>query len=206
MSMHSGHRPSNYMYCIVWILLSMAARGSWSAETPIELPAADGSLKKPLEATPGSKGAVLIFYLHDCPICNAYAPEIERIRIEYEPKGFSFYIVQTDAALNAAAAQKHAKEYGFKCPVLLDGANRLAEKCRATVTPSAAVVGPGEKVLYLGRIDDLYADYGKRRTEATTRDLRLALDAIAAGKPAPPAAGAAVGCFISSNKPDKPQK
>lgn len=172
----------------------------------MEISAADGSIKKPLDVTVGSKGAVLIFYLHDCPICNAYAPEIERIRTEYEPKGFSFYIVQTDAALNADAAQKHATEYGFKCPVLLDGTNRLAEKCRATVTPSAAVVGPGEKVLYLGRIDDLYADYGKRRSEATIRDLRAALDAIVAGKTVLPAAGPAIGCFITTVKADKAQK
>jgi len=190
------------------IILLVSAASVFSADAPLEFPAADGSLKKPLEAVGagGSKGAVFIFYLHDCPICNVYAPEIERIRSAYESKGFAFYIVQTDPALKAEAGRKHAEEYGFKCAVLMDGANRLAAKFRATVTPEVAVVSANEKLLYLGRIDDLYADYGKRRPEPTVRDLRAALDAIVDGKPVSPAAGPAIGCFIPSQKTNAAQK
>jgi hypothetical protein len=54
------------------------------------------------------------------------------------------------------------------------------------VTPEVAVVGPGGALLYRGRIDDLWSDYGKRRQEPTTRDLRAALDAALAGRPTPP--------------------
>src|SRR5438046_2239151 len=148
------------------ILLFSAAVAS---DATIEIPSIDGSLKKPLELN-GAKATVLIFYLHDCPICNTYAAEIERIRGEYEPKGFSFYIVQTDPDLKAEAAKKHATDYNLKASVLLDATNRLTAVCGATITPQAAIVGAGKKVLYLGRIDDLYSDYGKRRSEPTTRD------------------------------------
>jgi hypothetical protein len=51
-------------------------------------------------------------------------------------------------------------------------------------------------VLYRGRIDDRVADFGKRRVEPTRRDLRLALDAILAGKPVPARRTKAVGCYI----------
>jgi peroxiredoxin len=169
-----------------------------ASEAALEVPSIDGSLKKPFELN-SAKAAVLIFYLHDCPICNTYAPEIERIRAEYESKGFTFYIVQTDRDLKVEAAQKHATDYSLKATILLDGTNKLAAACGAKVTPQAAIVGADKKVLYLGRIDDLYSDYGKRRSEPTSRDLRKALDAVAAGKTAPPATGPAVGCIIPTD-------
>ena len=185
--------------CVWLLLVPFWSQAAQAKETAIEFPAADGSMIKPLDIT-GKKGAVLIFYLHDCPICNTYAPEIERLRAAYEPKGFAFFVVQTDAGLSAASAKKHAEEYSLKGPVLLDGTNRLARLCGATTTPEAAVTGVDGKVLYLGRIDDLYADYGKRRPQPTVRDLSDALDAIAEGKPAPHAAGPAIGCFIPGIK------
>ena len=185
--------------CASLILILFGCAASLASDAAIELSTADGSTKKPLELN-GAKAAVLIFYLHDCPICNTYAPELERIRVEYEAKGFTFYIVQTDPALKAADAKKHATEYGFKCAVLLDPANRLAKLCGAAVTPEAAIVGANAKVLYRGRIDDLFADYGKQRAKAITHDLRAALDAVAEGKPAPPAGGAPVGCAIPPGK------
>ena len=140
------------------------------------------------------------FYLHDCPICNSYAPEIERIRADFHDKGFAFYVVQTDAALTLDAAKKHATDFKIACPVLLDGTNELSRKCGATMTPEVAIVDAAQRVLYLGRIDDLYADFGKRRTEASVHDLRAALNAVLSGKPVPRAAGATVGCFISFPK------
>ena len=79
-------------------------------------------------------------------------------------------------------------------------AAHLLAKFGAKVTPEAAVVGADAKLLYLGRISDLYADLGKRRTVPTEHDLRNALDAILSGKPVPHATGAAVGCLIPESK------
>jgi len=186
------------MFCVLGVVTA--------AEPSMEFRAADGSVKRPLQTGGESKFSVLIFFLHDCPICNAYAPEIERLRAEYEPKGCTFYLVQTDPSLTAETALKHAKDYGLKCAVLLDDTNRLAQKCGAMVTPQVAIIGAGERVLYLGRIDDLYADYGKRRPEATVHDLRMAMNAVLAGKSAPTAGGPAIGCFIPLKKSDESRK
>ncbi len=194
--------------CVASVAILMTMNAAFSAEAPIELRTADGATKRPLveTGTVGAKCAVLFFYLHDCPICNVYAPEIERIITSYKDKGFSFYIVQTDAALTADVALKHAKEYGLTCPVLMDGRHLLAKRCGATITPQAAIVNAEGNVLYVGRIDDLYADYGKRRSEATVHDLREALDAVVAGKKPMPAKGSAVGCFIALEKNDEKRK
>src|SRR5437868_4666237 len=85
---------------------------------------------------PGEKlASVLVFYWHDCPICNSYAPDLNRIYASYT--NFAFYIVQVDPDLTPTAAREHAKEYDLKAPVLLDPDHRLVKLAGATVTPQA---------------------------------------------------------------------
>lgn len=144
-----------------------------------------------------AKAAIVFFLAHDCPISNSYAPEINRIGAIYGgDEKFTITIVHPYADLTAAEARKHAKEYGFAAPVLIDAEHKLCDRVGATVTPQVAVVGPDGTVLYLGRIDDKWATYGKSRVEPTVRDLRAALDAILIGKPAPTARTEAIGCPI----------
>ncbi len=159
----------------------------------------EGRDQTPLAAT-SNRAAVLLFITNDCPIANSYAPEIQRIQKAYAGPKFAFYLVYVDPALTLKAAKQHARDYGYTFPALLDHAQALAKYTGATVTPEAAIVGAGGKVLYRGRIDDRYVDFGKARAQPTTHDLRAALDAIALGKPAPPAAGRAIGCFLPPMK------
>ena len=112
------------------------------------------------------KASLLLFLLPDCPVSNAYAPEIKRICSDYEPRGVGVFVVHADPDLTAEEAKKHAQEYQLPCPVLLDPTHVLVKWTGATMAPEAAVVGPDGKVLYLGRIDDLFVDYGKRRARA----------------------------------------
>jgi thiol-disulfide isomerase/thioredoxin len=144
------------------------------------------------------KANVLIFISTECPISNGYAPEMNRLCKAYKDKSIAFYLVHADATLVDAEAKKHAADYGFTCPVLVDRKHELVRQLGATITPEAIVVGPGNAVLYRGRIDDLYVAIGKKRYQATTHDLRDALDAIVAGKPVATPRTEAVGCAISN--------
>jgi peroxiredoxin len=151
-----------------------------------------GTVRRPLDPA-GQTASVLIFYWHDCPICNSYAPEINRLCDHYT--NFNFYIVQVDPDLTVKAAQRHAQDYDLRPPVLLDGHHALVKLAHATVAPEAVIFGRNKNVLYCGRIDDLYANLASRRMEATEHNLRDALDTIAIGKPVsnqPPP----VGCII----------
>ncbi len=150
----------------------------------------------PLADTAGKKAIVLLFIARDCPISNSYAPEIKRIVARYTPQKVAFTLVYADPDTSLAAARQHAKEYGYTCPLLLDPAHRLARRAGATVTPEAAVFAPGGRLLYRGRIDDLYLGFGRRRDAATRHDLRDALDAVLNGWPVPTAKTQAIGCFI----------
>ena len=150
----------------------------------------------PLADTAGKKAVVLLFIARDCPISNSYAPEIKRIVARYTSEKVGFTLVYPDPDTSLAAARQHAKEYGYTCPLLLDPAHRLVHKAGVTVTPEAAVFAPGGKLLYRGRIDDLYLGFGQRRYAATRHDLRDALDAALGGRPVPISKTQAVGCFI----------
>ena len=142
---------------------------------------------------------VIIFIAHDCPIANAYAPEIKRICKQYRDKSVQFILVYSEADLTSDQARKHAKDYGYMCPIVLDNDHALARKIGAKITPEAFVIDSKGKQAYHGRIDDLYPEVGVRRYEVTKHDLRLALDALLAGKKISPAATKAVGCFIPTN-------
>ena len=161
----------------------------------LELADVQGQKHQPL-VDKGQNATVLFFIGHDCPISNTYAPEINRICAQYETNRFVCYLVYPDSDLSAADAKKHYQEFRYHSPALLDPSHKLVKKTGVTVTPEVAVLAPDGKVLYRGRIDDMFADFGKKRAEPTQRDLRLALDAISKDKPVPNKTTKAIGCYI----------
>jgi mono/diheme cytochrome c family protein/thiol-disulfide isomerase/thioredoxin len=146
----------------------------------------------------GAQAVVLFFVTTDCPLSNGYAPEMNRIQQTYTPRGVLFYAVQGDTTVPDGEVRRHAQEYGYRFPALLDPREILAHHTGATVTPEAAVLSPTGAVLYLGRIDNKVEDFGKTRLQATQFDLREALEAVLAGKPVPHPRTHALGCAITA--------
>jgi hypothetical protein len=165
---------------------------------PFELTDSRGVVRRPLaEHAADAKAVAFIFIAVDCPISNGYAPEINRIIADYTQRGVAFYLVYADPTVTAAAVTKHASDFGYTCPALLDPQHVLVRKVGATVTPEAAVFSPGGGTpLYRGRIDDLYLELGKKRFAPTTHDLRDALDAIMQGRPVTTPVTRAIGCDL----------
>jgi len=147
-------------------------------------------------ATEGLRALLFVFVLPDCPISNVYSRELVRIRDAYAAQGVRCFLVYPDPDLEEDVMRNHLADYGITLEALHDPEQRLVAHTGATITPEAAVVSPAGEVLYLGRIDDLYVDFGKRRAEARERDLRDALDAVLAGRRPDPARTDAIGCFI----------
>lgn len=162
----------------------------------LAIPDINGIPRFPLK--PEGKASVLFFITSDCPIANSYAPEIQRICSEYGPKQVSCDLVYVDPDLTVADVKKHVRDFGYSnLPAILDSSQKLVKAAGATITPEAAVVGPSGQVLYRGRIDNVYAALGKRRPEATERDLRKALDEILSNKIVSTPQTQAVGCYIT---------
>lgn len=189
-------KPRALLMLLTLVLISLPA---WGDDPPLEVRDVFGRLHTPL-AQSDRKAVVLFFLLPDCPVSNAYAPEIGRICKDYDAKKVASYIVHADPDVTADAAKKHAKEYGLAAPVLLDPTHLLVKAAGVKMAPEVAVLGPDRKVLYRGRIDDLYIDYGKRRPAPTQRDLRIALDAILQGKAVTTPATKVIGCYLPDPK------
>ena len=151
-----------------------------------------------------TKAVVLVFMLRDCPVSNVYAPELTRIHKEYSAKGVALYLVHPDRDTNAKSAIAHAKEYKLIAPVVLDHDHKLTRLAEAEVTPEAAVFDAKGRLVYRGRIDNLYAGFGKKRFKPTKRDLRDTLDAMLTGERLSKRTTEAVGCYIDfSNDKNK---
>lgn len=169
-----------------------------AAEPPVTLPGADGRDHTPLLA--GDKKAVTLFFVSPyCPTANTFVKEMNQIAADYS-SSFAFYFVHSDTDLKITDVLQHTELNDIKFPALMDKEQRLARLTKATITPEAAVLAPDGKTLYQGRINDLYLGPTKRQRQATTKDLRDALDAIIAGKPVATPRTEAVGCKISGMK------
>lgn len=151
---------------------------------------------RPIPVFPSAarRGVVALFVIADCPIANAYAPEIKRIATQYAPKGWRFLLVYED--LKADGLAEAARSFGFRFPVLHDREKKLKRLAHATISPEAAVFSPDGTLRYHGRIDDTYYELGRRRLKPRTRDLRDVLDAIGSGKPIRARSSTAIGCIL----------
>lgn len=153
-----------------------------------------------IDPSDSPKAIVCLFTRTDCPVSNSYAPEVGRLHGKFASRAVTFFLVYPDADESAEAIAKHLKEFAYPFPGLRDPRHELVKKSGVKITPEAAVFDAKGNLLYRGRIDDRYVDFGKQRAAPTVRDLDQALEAILAGKPAPPAAGPAIGCFIADVK------
>jgi thiol-disulfide isomerase/thioredoxin len=147
----------------------------------------------------GEKALVLLFIRTDCPISNRYAPEIQHLYKTYEPQGVDFRLVYPERDLAVAAIAKHRLEYGYSIPALPDANHRYVARAKIRATPEAAVFVHGELV-YRGRIDDRYIDFGKFRSDASKHDLDEVLAAVVAGKAMRFRETKAIGCAIEDRR------
>jgi len=170
---------------------------SSAKSTVVAMPDLDGRVWKPLSPSGKTKANVLVFVTDDCPVANAFSPEIVRLSHEYATKGVQFFLVEVDPDTNAKQAAAHAKEYSLDLPILLDREHLLTRRAGAKHTPEVAVVVSDGQLAYSGRIDDRFTKLGRQRPEPAHRDLKEALDAVLDGKPVAVSRTEAIGCPIA---------
>ena len=93
--------------------------------------------------------------------------------------------------------RKHELEYGYKIPALRDTQHVLVKESQVEITPEVAVFDASRRLVYHGRIDNLYEDIGRARSVATTHELEDAIAAALSGKSLAVGATHGVGCYIS---------
>jgi hypothetical protein len=168
-----------------------------AAADPAPLAAIDINGRSWVLGQRGARGVLLVFVLHNCPIANAYAPRIERIYRTYADRGIDCFLVQADPHVSDEVLKSHAEDYGVSLPVLHDRTHALVRRAAATVAPQAVLFDAQWQIVYSGRIDDQYVDFGTRRRQPTSDDLVRALDALLAGERVAPRETQPVGCYLA---------
>jgi hypothetical protein len=152
-------------------------------------------------AAPAVHARVLFFVATDCVYSDRYFPEMLRLQQEFASRGVTFTWVYPNHTERLAAVEAHQQEFSAPAAnAVLDSDGALTRQAEVHITPEAAVLlpGPGNTWItaYHGRIDDRYVRIGLERPQASRHDLEIAIEAVLAGRAAPPAAGNPVGCGI----------
>jgi hypothetical protein len=167
------------------------------AASQLRLPNLKGEQVDPLARPASAKAVVVVFLSVGCPISNRYAPELRRLYDRFSPQGVIFRLVYPNPTESIQAIGRHLAEFGYRGLALVDPRHELVALTGATVTPEAAVYDANERLVYRGRIDDLYVHIGLQRSKATSLDLERTLVAVLGGRAVEPGTTPAVGCFIA---------
>lgn len=134
---------------------------------------------------------VVTFIATQCPVSNAYNQRMIAVYKDYAPKNVRFIFVNANRSEPAGEVREHSKRAGFPFPVYKDANNVVANRFGAEVTPENYVIDSAGVIRYHGSIDD-----SQNEARVRTRGLRLALDAVLAGKPVEVTETKAFGCTI----------
>jgi thiol-disulfide isomerase/thioredoxin len=194
-----GRRWHSFRVVRLIVVVIVAA---WLAPLASISPGAQGTgfdlAGKPLDPlkSSGGKIVVLVFVRTDCPVSNRYAPTIQKLSAEHAGNA-AFWLVYPNKSESAEAIRRHEQEYGYKIPALRDPQHVLVKESQVQITPEVAVFDASRRLVYHGRIDNLYEDIGRARNAATTHELEDAISAALSGKTLAADATHGVGCYIS---------
>ena len=168
--------------------------------------AANGRTVTDAEA-PGRAGTLVMFICNHCPFVKHVLPELTRLTGEYQPKGVG--VVAINANDGQAYPQdappemkKLVEREGWQFPFLFDETQAVAKAFHAACTPDFFVFDRGGRLAYRGQLDD---SRPSTNAPVTGRDLRAALDAIVAGRPAPAEQQPSIGCNIKWTRGAEPE-
>jgi len=153
---------------------------------------------KPQDPVAGASGrvVVLVFLRTDCPVSNRYAPAIQQIATRYQRES-QFFLVFPAKTASAQVIRKFIDAYDYKLPALRDPQHMLVKQAHAEITPEAAVFDKRGTLVYHGRVDNLYEDFGRMRPAPTTHELDDAIQAALKGTRVAVSETSGVGCYIS---------
>lgn len=186
---------------VIWCLCLAQgfAAGPWEFETM------EGKRFTPF-ADEKTKALVAVFIATDCPVANYFQPTLQRLQEKYDSQGVKFVFLHSDPSVTAEAARKHVADFSINIPVVLDPEFKVARQLKAEYTPEAFVISPKGEVKYRGRINDIYAELGKKRRQPRREDLSLAIASVLKGEAVAQPVTKPVGCYVPYPPGTEPKK
>jgi len=147
-----------------------------------------------------AKGFLVIFTCNMCPYAKAYEDRIIALDAKYKSQGVPVIAInpnnpEKQPGDNFEEMKKRAEEKGFTFPYLLDEGQMVFPQYGATRTPHVFLLEKttaGNKVRYIGAIDDNYQD----ETQVEEKYVENAVDAMLRGQEIEVTTTRAIGCSI----------
>jgi thiol-disulfide isomerase/thioredoxin len=191
--LHAAGSPEAALLAPIWEIAPPASTANSAFAQDLS-----GNAVDPFQVAAG-KPLVLIFVRTDCPISNRYAPTIQALGQKYSGVAVMM-LVYPDKAETSANIKKQLQEYGYNLAALQDPQHSLVKLSRVEITPEVAVFNSKQELIYHGRIDNWYKEFGRARSAPTTHELDDAIQAALSGNRAAPTSVGGVGCYISDLK------
>jgi peroxiredoxin len=170
-----------------------------------ELPNVDGRMVGLVDAA-GQRGTVVMFISNHCPFVKHVADQLASLARDYLPRGIGFIAISSnDVASHPADSPeqmvREAEERGYAFPYLYDESQEVAKAYGAACTPDFFLYDSGLHLAYRGQLDASRPGNG---LPVTGVDLRAALDAVLAGRPATSEQRPSLGCNIKWKPGNEP--
>jgi thiol-disulfide isomerase/thioredoxin len=153
-------------------------------------------LPRSLKDLGDSHATVLIFTNTTCPIVQKYWPKLSRLDAEYRDRGVQFVAVNVGPADEIQDVAQQAIDFGLSFHFVKDTTGSCVKALGVTRTPEVVILDAGRKLRYRGRIDDQHR-LGGARPDVTDDSLKLALDALLAGREIAAPETPVDGCLIT---------
>jgi len=150
---------------------------------------------------------VVMFICNHCPYVKHIQEGMVQMARDLQAKGVAVVAISSNDARaysqdGPTAMKSEARSAGYSFPYLFDETQAVAKAYRAACTPDFFVFDGNRRLVYRGQMDD--ARLGNSQP-VTGNDIRAAVEAVLAAKPAPSTQKPSIGCNIKwkpGNEPD----
>lgn len=143
-----------------------------------------------------SRFLVVVFMGTQCPIGNAYVPDLNKLQKEFADKDVQVIGINPNLADSLEEVAKHKREYQIQFPVFKDAEQLTVDLFGARRTPEVFVLDRRRTIRYHGRIDDRIG-YDYKRAKANRDDLIEAVKELVSKKEVSVKATKPLGCLIT---------
>lgn len=139
---------------------------------------------------------VVVFMGTECPIGNAYVPDLIEFQKKYLDQSVKMIAVNSMLSDTAKSIQTHIADFKIDFPVLIDADQSVADLFGVVRIPTVFVLDRRGKVRYAGRFDDRIG-IGFQRETAKRSDVEEAVNEILAGNEVSVTRTQVEGCKIT---------
>ncbi len=149
---------------------------------------------------------LVMFICNHCPYVKHVREHLAQLVREYQARGVAVVGISSNDVAQFAedgpdGMKQEARIMGYTFPYLYDESQEVAKQYRAACTPDFFVFDKDGRLVYRGQMDDSRPSSGR---PVTGKDLRAALDAALAGRPAPAEQSPSMGCNIKWKEKNAP--